>query len=497
MESENRARPSSLLLLLPAFAFFFLVCVPVLLRAALYGYHNFDLGIYAQALARLSFTDPNPFLTVRQLHIFSDHFDPILWLGVPIARFFPAPLGAIVVEFLFTLLAALLPVWLCRKGQASFPVALSVSLLLLFSTGTLAAMAFPIHPTAWSVLPVMLLCWAIAKDRFALSLVALNLLFACKEEFIFVGFMYLAILAWRRQWPRAALVGLLTLCWAIFVFYIRYKVFPGPFVDYGGSIVSGFFTDPLGMLQRAFGVRKVGQNILLLFAPFIFLAAIGIRKGGRLRYEFLLLAIPPVALRVLGGVWSMQYLPPVIGFFASAILFSFSSQKWPRWVPGVLAFFLVAVNAEALVKNVRLDVPFLRTLTTAEKFQRKAALDDMRRYIEARPGNVVAQANLVPNLVKHEGVYQFRRLLSDPRATMALRREGSSNFLHHAPYTRIALPGYRFLFLEKPPFGNDYDVGYEFIDAMIQATREKAPQWVRMENRWAILFEGDFRTVAP
>src|SRR5688572_19487309 len=56
--------------------------------------NNYDLGIYAQALALLSPLHPNPWLTVRHVHLLADHVEPILYAAVPFARIFgPVPVG--------------------------------------------------------------------------------------------------------------------------------------------------------------------------------------------------------------------------------------------------------------------------------------------------------------------------------------------------------------------------------------------------------------------
>ncbi|HEY1088916.1 MAG TPA: hypothetical protein VGE37_14530, partial [Archangium sp.] len=67
-----------------------LVTGPIWLRASAFGFSNYDLGIYSQALARLAIDPPNPWLSGRQIHVFNDHFDPILFLVAPFTRLFPA-----------------------------------------------------------------------------------------------------------------------------------------------------------------------------------------------------------------------------------------------------------------------------------------------------------------------------------------------------------------------------------------------------------------------
>ena len=45
-------------------------------------FHATDFGIYQQAIYDIAYNlDPNPFVSVRNIKIFNDHFDPIIfWL---------------------------------------------------------------------------------------------------------------------------------------------------------------------------------------------------------------------------------------------------------------------------------------------------------------------------------------------------------------------------------------------------------------------------------
>jgi hypothetical protein len=94
-----------------------LVSAPTWLRARAFGFSNYDFGIYSQAVARLALDPPNPWLSGRQLYVFNDHFDPILFLTLPFARVFPAPQVGLITEALCALLALAPLAWLARAGR--------------------------------------------------------------------------------------------------------------------------------------------------------------------------------------------------------------------------------------------------------------------------------------------------------------------------------------------------------------------------------------------
>src|SRR4051812_36176817 len=55
--------------------------LPVIAGSLRRCYHYYDLGLYAQALAKLGPHHWNPWLPARQVRVFNDHADPILWLA--------------------------------------------------------------------------------------------------------------------------------------------------------------------------------------------------------------------------------------------------------------------------------------------------------------------------------------------------------------------------------------------------------------------------------
>ena len=112
-EESPRARGWLVPGLLAVFTVFAgLVVAPVWLRAARYCYSNYDFGIYVQALARLSPSDLNPWLSGRQIHIFNDHFDPVLLLVQPLADVLPPFQAGLLAEALLGLLAVGPALWL-------------------------------------------------------------------------------------------------------------------------------------------------------------------------------------------------------------------------------------------------------------------------------------------------------------------------------------------------------------------------------------------------
>lgn len=118
---------------------------------------HYDFGIYVQAIARFSLREFNPWLSARGVHVFNDHFDPILLVAAVFRVFAPAHIAGLLTEHLFVL-GALVPVlWLWRRGDLGGLEATTLGAVLLFSVGTIDAVLFPIHPTTWTILPAVLI----------------------------------------------------------------------------------------------------------------------------------------------------------------------------------------------------------------------------------------------------------------------------------------------------------------------------------------------------
>ncbi|WP_253817386.1 DUF2079 domain-containing protein, partial [Myxococcus xanthus] len=215
------------------------VVVPVWLQAAQACFPNFDLGIYSQAMARLSLTEPNPWISARQVFIFNDHFDPILWVAHPLARIIPPMWAALVVEALFVLLTVAPLLWLHLKGLLSRNALVLLAALLLLSPSMVEAVKFPVHPTTWSALPWVLTGFAFHLRRQGLLLASLVLLFACKEEFAFGGVMLTLALFLRGERRLATCVGALSLAWLAWVYGLRPWLL-GSTVDYTFRLIAQF-----------------------------------------------------------------------------------------------------------------------------------------------------------------------------------------------------------------------------------------------------------------
>lgn len=199
-------------------------------------FHATDFGIYQQAIYEIASTfDPNPYLTVRNIKIFNDHFDPIIYLAVPFVRLTNySPISLILFE-LFWLLGVFIYVY--KKSETTSQWVL-FSLLIILSKGVMTGFGFPIHPTTWSMLPAFVLAVKILEDdeRWILFLSLSLMLF--KEAFAFgiVGLAGYYLISKRLR--MFFLLFLPALSNIVFVYFLR-PYLMGDISSYAGMVLGG------------------------------------------------------------------------------------------------------------------------------------------------------------------------------------------------------------------------------------------------------------------
>ncbi|MFO0595159.1 MAG: DUF2079 domain-containing protein [Myxococcaceae bacterium] len=384
-----------------------LIAVPTWLRAHHFGFANYDFGIYSQALARLALDPPNPWLSGRQLFVFNDHFDPVLFLFAPFARVFPAASVGLVAEALFASLSLVPLAWLAREGRLSARGLWTFGVLLALNVGLTQAMGFPFHPTTWAVAPLAWLLAAVVLERWGVALVALVVLFTFKEEFPFVG-LALAPLVWVRA-PRRLAVGwvVASLGWALFAFVLRPRLF-GEVMPYASVPFRGWDEGVGAFLAARFapGVLAGAGDLVVAFVPLIISFALTRTRPGWLW----LALVPMVSIRFLSMAWRDHYGAVVaVGLvFWLVDWWGRTKRELPWWVVAASVVLVLVTNESGLRRSVRslsgaqgwgastgcIDVP-----------QRREAVARAVEMVRAAPGPLFVSGNLLPWLAERGDVY--------------------------------------------------------------------------------------------
>ncbi|MCK5074641.1 MAG: DUF2079 domain-containing protein [Bacteriovoracaceae bacterium] len=287
---------------------------------------GFDFLIHQESFNSLStFESFNPFVISQNIKIFNDHFDPIIFLGIPFVKIFKGhPWG----HFLFQ------AVWFWGIFIFLFfklkdrPKVLLLSLfMVVFSGGLLSGLTFPLHPMTWSMLPLIWLCYSIKKkDRVGIIILACLLCFF-KETFPYGSFLLGVWYFFRKNYKTSIPIVLFAASYLFFLIFFRESFVGTPF-PYKDVYLNPLLENPL-------------ERILFLFKT--------------LDYKSWFYLIYPLAIplflvfkwEVWGKKWwkkdeiipAMIYLIPFIGIhFLSNIMLKWNRVTFTSIFLGIIIF---------------------------------------------------------------------------------------------------------------------------------------------------------------
>lgn len=427
-----------------------LVGLPTFLRAARFCFSNFDLGIYSQALAHLGWRTPNPWLSGRQLYLFNDHLDPVLFLVAPWARVWPAVQVGLVAESLFAVLALLPLLVLARAGRLSSSGWWVLGALQALHVGVTHALGFPFHPTTWAMLPMAALGAALILERHGWALVWLLVLFATKEEFPFVGLALAAglLVAGPRRlgWQVLALsVG-----WAL-VAYVARPLALGPVMPYAKQPF-----DPM--------LPRLGRQALLAMGDFVvafvplmaWLVATRRRWAAGRAWLLALPLVPMLSIRFLAVAWGNHAGAVVTASAVMLLAALIGTRQVPRSLVALTVAVVVAGNERALTALAAdlLNEPAAQAVGCPAMPGRVDAVRAGLEEARTQPGPLLVGGNLLPWLAERDDVFAI-----------------------DGPAPASLVP--RVLLVEKPPRGDRWAVSSERNRALIEQSRLAAVQVLR------------------
>lgn len=453
--SENAKR--WIATLAPLLVFAIAVAYPVMRAARSHCYHHEDLGIYGQALAHISFHDLNPYLSGRQLRIFNDHFDPILLLAAPLIPTNATPANLVLVEFIFLCLAIAPLAWLSIADRLRPAHVFFLALLLLWEPGTLHAFRFPIHPTTWALAAMMFVVATVMLERWRLALVALALLFACKEEFAFSGIM-LGVLVWRQT--RSILC--LSVSWALLAFIARPLIL-GPSSNYGAALFVGFFENP----QRTLVSPSLSHGLWDFAMPVVVVVALSLRRIDATQLRLIALSAPLLAIRFMGAAWGAHYLAPLVPIVVGIVAQGFKNERVPSWATYVAVVALAMLDAATV--RFALSRTLLPAIAAGPRFcpevpDRLASLDAAFSMID---GPALVEGNLLPALISRSDVYAAGGFHSEQML-------------------------YAYVLFEKQELGDRYPLSRQDIAGLIEQARLQAAEII-VDSKELFFARGTFK----
>ena len=147
-----------------------------------------DFSIYLQTIYEITIGHFNPYITVRALRFFTDHFDPIIFLPALFLKIFGVKAITLMIFEWLTIVSAIVFSFFILLKKFPIWIATLLTSLIILNKLVLIALRFPVHPSTWTVLPVMMLGYFLIKNKFWGVFLISFLLITVKESYPFAMF---------------------------------------------------------------------------------------------------------------------------------------------------------------------------------------------------------------------------------------------------------------------------------------------------------------------
>lgn len=371
----------------------------------------YDYGIYQQGIFELAKGDINPFMSVRDIKLWNDHFMPVIFLAVPWVWLLDFSNAAMIIFEWFWFLLAVLTVFNLTKEKSSCVKLLSV-VYILFAKGVLSGIHFAIHPGVWSAPLWILITFSLTKRDWQKVLLYSFLLIFFRESFVFgVITLTFSMALLGRERKKALLLLFIALSYGLFVFVFREQVV-GPVEDFGGQFVRKLLSQPISFIIDAFKTFEWKIFIKIYYPYFITLplalSSLWSEKKKDVIFLFVALIGPHYFLHFLANKFHYQYgvaaVCPILGvLYGSDIFERFENNK------KLVALFLIL----PLLSGMGFHTKFMKLVfkkyengsrLTSQIFEER---DEIRKVLLSLPKN--------------------KKIIGPSRATAALYQPGMTN----------------------------------------------------------------------
>lgn len=427
-------------------------------------FNNYDLGIYGQAISLLSLNNLNPWLSTRDIHLFNDHFDPILFFATFLTQWWHPALVMIRVEMIALLIASAAPLWLAKKSLISNPIAIFAALLIGFGPMTLDAAFYPAHPGTWSLAPLSWMLAFIFAGHWRSAISAMIVTLLCKEEYPAATMMMGTVLMIIGPRTKGWWIALISALWLLGVFVAR-PLLMGSSQMYTDAVSSG---NGLNLLLSIETIAPVLTRIFYVFAPVLLILFLSTgnrhidRKFDRKFVMIVLsLAFVMIAVRLLGGYWGNHRSAPLSVMSAFLVI-----GVGGLWTPSKRALVALSILGALLVlPGLEPGSRYLRGRDFKKHCpgipERLAAISQAESIMRnTSDGPIMAGGNLVPRLADLPGISQIGATKNND---------------------------FRYFLTEKHPMRNTWPLSKGDYQAIEDYWRTKPSAQVLMDDDWILL----------
>jgi uncharacterized membrane protein len=434
-------------------------------------FHAYDLGLYQQAFYNMANGDLNPYLTIRGLNIFNDHFMPIIFTSIPFVWAFDYhPSSMIFLEWSYYILFLICIYFTVRKRPHNEII--FALFMAIFSKGILSALEFPIHPGTWSMFSWLILIYYIYKNNekgiFIFSV------FTClfRESYPFSFFMLSLYYLYRKQFKLGSALLAFSVLYLSFIMKLR-PLFLGPVYDYGGWIVEGLVRDPIDFFLNSF-IKMDWKVPFKIFAPFI-IPIVLVFKRNSINWSnklipCLLLLIPLFAMHFITGQFHFHYGPPFMAVLIGYLIYD--ENLWQVIKNKKLKYFIIFIF---LITASSRYTKFIKFLATSKN--NSCVVNDEK-------SESIQKLLLKTNLISNDEI-----LLSTGGVIQRIMRPGLKVY---PPNTMVKVPEVvNYLLFEKNSNGDTYPWNKEQVNRAIDNCR-KVPGEIIFDDDYFFLMKGSF-----
>lgn len=371
-----------------------------------FAYLGFDLGVFSQATWLIS-QGKTPWLTVRGMHAFGDHFSLILYFIAPLYRLFPTPKTLLIIQVTACAIGAVPLYYFALNRTKSVLTALCFALAYLLNPLLQVACCEEFHPDTLMIPGFLAAIYFMEKQHWGLYFACIFIVLITKE---IAGFTVIALglyAYFRNRWVGTGtiLTGIAGILTAFAV--IRHfnsgqpSAYLAFYAKYGNNpleIVLFTITHPLTILADI-NTGWAGAYLLTLLIPVAFLACFAPEK--------LVIALPSIVINLIFSRLTVvvYYSAPVLPFLLGASMIGFTrcchfTNRYAPYPKYLLLYYLLQFTLIATL--------FYRPINRFQ-FEQMEKPEIIRKALASIPGNAVvsASAEFVPHLSGRSRVYVY------------------------------------------------------------------------------------------
>ena len=420
----------------------------------------YDLGIYHQAIVELGIDNLNPYLSVRGLKIFNDHFDPILLLAAFFVHIFgSSPEVTIIFEFLwyltflFLLVGAVIGENLGEKKEIIVNRILFIVGITVFTRGMLTGILFPIHPTFWSIVPFFFICKYVKRENIKGIFISSLALCFFKEIFAPALIFFSLYYAFEKNWKFFFPLFLLGVIGCIFNFYLR-PLWLGTIFPWDSHVLSEnplekFFVNTLihGDYESAF------RLLYPFIIPFFLLYREEIKKKGFKHFSIpiFFLVTPLFGLHFINGELWFQYAATTLGPLLAILALSSIPKKIVKNRKLLLItcflFFINGLNKHrsqwGIIARVLGDLTgthYMEKLLEPYEYcsltkKHRHAIKEVQKFIEQQPVDkkILSTGGVIPRIISPKRLIYSLAGHSEPQPfydIFLFEKNNSENYIY-------------------------------------------------------------------